>query len=60
MVAGTSRNMTPPQAAAVHPKAMLARYPAVGPTKMKQPCCTNWRMAVRRPEPEMACAISTM
>jgi hypothetical protein len=34
MVAGTMRNMTPPQAPAVHMKGMLARNPAVGPLMM--------------------------
>jgi hypothetical protein len=34
MVTGTSRNITPAHAVAVHPNAMLARSPATGPLMM--------------------------
>src|SRR5215472_13986874 len=57
MVTGTNINMMPPHAAAVHPKAMLARYPAAGPLITTQACWMNWRIAVRRPEPDVAWAV---
>ena len=60
IVTGISTATTAADAPAVQAKAMLARNPDSGPTKIEQDCCTNCLIAVSRPEPETACAVSTM
>jgi hypothetical protein len=57
---GTTRNIMLPQATVGQPKAMPAQNSVVGPVMIPQNYSTKLRTDVRRPEPNLACAVSTV